>query len=81
MATSWRGVDIDDVVDRIDETFAQFAGVIDGVAQPAREPLRTPRGRAATMGLPFEGRVGSQRRRDSRGRKDERHPPLSRWRA
>ena len=33
MATSWRSVDIDDVIDRIDETFAQFAGVIDGVAQ------------------------------------------------
>ena len=33
MVTSWRSVDIDDVIDRIDETFAQFAGVIDGVAQ------------------------------------------------
>ena len=33
MATGWRGVDIDDVTDRIDETFAQFAGVINGVAQ------------------------------------------------
>ena len=34
MTTNWQGVDIDDVVDRIDETFAQFAGLIDGVAQP-----------------------------------------------
>jgi AcrR family transcriptional regulator len=33
MATSWRSVDIDDVIDRIDGTFAQFAGVIDGVAR------------------------------------------------
>ncbi len=33
MVTSWRSVDIDDVIDRIDETFAQFAGVIGGVAQ------------------------------------------------
>jgi hypothetical protein len=30
MATNWKGVDIDDAVDRIDATFAQFAGV----AQP-----------------------------------------------
>ena len=52
MATSWRGVDIDDVVDRIDETFAQFAGVIDGVAQPA-EPLRTPRGHDCHNGTTF----------------------------
>ena len=33
--TGWRGVDIDDAVERIDTTFAQFAGLIDGVAQPA----------------------------------------------
>jgi AcrR family transcriptional regulator len=32
--TNWDGVDIDDAVDRIDATFAQFAGLIDGVAQP-----------------------------------------------
>jgi AcrR family transcriptional regulator len=32
--TNWEGVDIDDAVDRIDATFAQFAGLIDGVAQP-----------------------------------------------
>jgi AcrR family transcriptional regulator len=32
--TGWRGVDIDDAVDRIDATFAQFAGLIDGVSQP-----------------------------------------------
>lgn len=35
MDTGWRGVDIDDAVERIDTTFAQFAGLIDGVAQPA----------------------------------------------
>ena len=34
MDTDWRGVDIDDAVDRIEETFAQFAGLIDSVAQP-----------------------------------------------
>jgi hypothetical protein len=34
MDTDWRGVDIDDAVDRIEGTFAQFAGLIDGVAQP-----------------------------------------------
>lgn len=33
MATNWRGVDIDDAVDRIDATFAQFAGLIQAVAQ------------------------------------------------
>ena len=32
--TEWRGVDIDDAADRIEETFVQFAGLIDGVAQP-----------------------------------------------
>lgn len=32
--TGWRGVDIDDAVDRIDATFAQFVGLIEGVAQP-----------------------------------------------
>ncbi|HKV17976.1 MAG TPA: TetR family transcriptional regulator [Mycobacterium sp.] len=32
--TGWKGVDIDDAVDRIDETFAQFAGLAEGVAQP-----------------------------------------------
>lgn len=35
MDTGWRGVDIDDAVERIDTTFAQFAGLIDGVALPA----------------------------------------------
>lgn len=34
MATNWQGVDIDDAVDRIDATFAQFAGLIEAVAQP-----------------------------------------------
>jgi AcrR family transcriptional regulator len=34
MDTEWHGVDIDDAVDRIEETFAQFAGLIDGAAQP-----------------------------------------------
>jgi hypothetical protein len=34
MDTEWQGVDIDDAVDRIEETFAQFAGLIDAVAQP-----------------------------------------------
>lgn len=33
--TGWQGVDIDDAVERIDTTFAQFAGLIGGVAQPA----------------------------------------------
>jgi hypothetical protein len=33
MDTGWKGVDIDDAVDRIDVTFAQFAGQISGVAQ------------------------------------------------
>jgi AcrR family transcriptional regulator len=33
--TAWKGVDIDDAADRIEETFAQFAGVIDGAVQPA----------------------------------------------
>jgi AcrR family transcriptional regulator len=32
--TGWRGVDIDDAVDRIDATFAQFAGLIEGVTEP-----------------------------------------------
>jgi AcrR family transcriptional regulator len=31
--TGWHGVDIDDAVDRIDATFAQFTGLIEGVAQ------------------------------------------------
>jgi AcrR family transcriptional regulator len=31
--TGWHGVDIDDAVDRIDATFAQFTGLIDGVGQ------------------------------------------------
>ncbi len=35
MDTGWQGVDIEDAVGRIDETFAQFTGLIDGVAQPA----------------------------------------------
>ncbi|OBB02568.1 TetR family transcriptional regulator [Mycobacteriaceae bacterium 1482268.1] len=30
MDTNWQGVDIDDAVDRIEETFAQFAGVVGG---------------------------------------------------
>jgi hypothetical protein len=34
MDTEWQSVDIDDAVDRIEETFAQFAGLIDAVAQP-----------------------------------------------
>ena len=34
MDDEWQGVDIDDAVDRIEATFAQFAGLIDGVAQP-----------------------------------------------
>jgi AcrR family transcriptional regulator len=34
MDTGWQGVDIDDAVDRIDATFSQFAGLIDGAAQP-----------------------------------------------
>ena len=34
MATNWQGVDVDDAVDRIDATFAQFAGLIEAVAQP-----------------------------------------------
>ncbi len=34
MDTEWRGVDIDDAADRIEETFVQFAGLIGGVAQP-----------------------------------------------
>jgi AcrR family transcriptional regulator len=32
--TGWKGVDIDDAVDRIDKTFAQFAGLAEGVAEP-----------------------------------------------
>jgi AcrR family transcriptional regulator len=32
--TDWQEVGIDDAVDRIEETFAQFTGLIDGVAQP-----------------------------------------------
>ena len=34
MATDWQGVGIDDAVDRIEETFAQFSGLIDGVVLP-----------------------------------------------
>jgi hypothetical protein len=34
MDTRWQDVDIDDAVDRIEATFDQFAGLIDGVAQP-----------------------------------------------
>jgi hypothetical protein len=34
MDTEWRGVDIDDAANRIEETFVQFAGLIDGVPQP-----------------------------------------------
>jgi AcrR family transcriptional regulator len=34
MATGWRGVGIDDAVDRIEATFAQFSTLIDGVVQP-----------------------------------------------
>lgn len=33
MTTDWRGVGIDDAVDRIDETFAQFNGLVEGIAQ------------------------------------------------
>jgi hypothetical protein len=36
MATNWRGVDIDDAVDRIEETFAQFAGLIDDISVARR---------------------------------------------
>ena len=32
MDTGWHGVEIDDAVDRIDETFAQFGGLIGGAA-------------------------------------------------
>ncbi len=32
--TDWQGVGIDDAVGRIEETFAQFTGLIDGVVQP-----------------------------------------------
>lgn len=32
--TSWQGVGVDDAVDHIEETFAQFTGVIEDVAQP-----------------------------------------------
>src|SRR5689334_2154152 len=35
MDTGWQGVDIDDAVERIDTTYAQFTGLIDGVRQPA----------------------------------------------
>jgi AcrR family transcriptional regulator len=31
--TAWKGVVIEDAVDRIDATFAQFAGLVEGVAQ------------------------------------------------
>ena len=34
MDTNWKGVEVDDAVDRIDATFAQFAGLIDGVPEP-----------------------------------------------
>jgi AcrR family transcriptional regulator len=33
-ATDWHGVGIDDAADRIEETFAQFTGLFDGVVQP-----------------------------------------------
>lgn len=33
MDTDWRGVGIDDAVDRIEDTFAQFNGLIDGVVE------------------------------------------------
>ncbi len=33
-ATDWHGVGIDDAVDRIEATFAQFTGLIGGVTQP-----------------------------------------------
>lgn len=33
-ATDWQGVGIDDAVGRIEATFAQFTGLIDGAAQP-----------------------------------------------
>ncbi len=33
-STEWRGVGIDDAVDRIEATFGQFTGLIDGVVQP-----------------------------------------------
>jgi hypothetical protein len=32
--TGWKGVDIEDAVDRIDATFGQFAGLIEGVVEP-----------------------------------------------
>jgi AcrR family transcriptional regulator len=32
--TNWLGVDIDDAVDRIEDTFAQFTGLFDGFVQP-----------------------------------------------
>jgi AcrR family transcriptional regulator len=34
ITTKWRGVGIDDAVDRIEETFAQFSRLIDGVVEP-----------------------------------------------
>ena len=32
--TDWHGVGIDDALDRIEETYAQFTGLIEGVVQP-----------------------------------------------
>jgi hypothetical protein len=32
--TGWKGVDIEDAVDRVDATFAQFAGLIEGFVEP-----------------------------------------------
>ena len=32
--TNWQNVGHDDAVDRIEATFAQFTGLIDGVVQP-----------------------------------------------
>lgn len=32
--TGWKGVDIDDAVDSMEATFAQFAGLIEGVTEP-----------------------------------------------
>ena len=33
-ATDWQGIGIEDAVGRIEATFAQFTGLIDGAAQP-----------------------------------------------
>ena len=49
----WRGVDIDDAVGRIEETFAQFTGLIDRRRAAGLNPCRTPRGRDCHNGTTF----------------------------